>query len=230
MLGVAREMNLSETAFLYPRGAEFSLRWFTPAVEIDLCGHATLASAHILWEERVVPLESPITFSSASGPLHARRDGNLIELDFPLVPETEIPTPAGLVEALGAPVKYVARKGKADLLVEVDSEKTLRALRPNFAAIRELARGIAVTCRANEGSRYDFVSRYFAPREGIDEDPVTGSAHCCLAAYWQRRLGKNRFNAYQASARGGELEVWVQGDRVKLRGVAVTILRGTLAC
>lgn len=226
MQRVAAEMNLSETAFLKPHEDGWSLRWFTPTVEVDLCGHATLASAHALWAERI---DDGLTlrFHTRSGLLTATREGAWIELDFPATPETRSDPPPGLLEALGAKATYVGRN-KFDYLVEVGSEQEVRALTPDHARLKTIpVRGVIVTSRASGGD-YDFVSRFFAPGSGIDEDPVTGSAHCSLVPFWAPRLGKSELVAYQASARGGILRVRQQGDRVRLGGRAVTVLRGEL--
>jgi PhzF family phenazine biosynthesis protein len=223
---VAREMNLSETSFLVERAGVVDLRWFTPAIEVDLCGHATLAAAHVLFEQGRAS-GSEVRFSTKSGILTAVRVGNGIELDFPLKPETAADAPPGLIAALGATARYVGRN-QFDYLVEVESETALRGISPDFKALTGVkARGVIVTSRADD-ARYDFVSRFFAPAVGIDEDPVTGSAHCCLGDYWRKRLGKAEFVAYQASARGGLIRVRVAGDRVTLGGTAVTIARGEL--
>ncbi|HEY7329817.1 MAG TPA: PhzF family phenazine biosynthesis protein [Gemmataceae bacterium] len=221
---IAGEMNLSETAFLVRKADHFELRWFTPTIEVDLCGHATLASAHILWQQGQVSGEE-IRFSTRSGILRAMRHGDDIELDFPIKPEDSAQAPPGLLEALGVSAKYVGRN-QFDYLVEVDSEATLRAIAPNFKSLADLpVRGIIVTSRAVD-SRFDFVSRFFAPGAGIDEDPVTGSAHCCLAYFWRKRLNKTEFVAFQASARGGVVKARVANDRVFLGGKAITIARG----
>ncbi|MDE0030217.1 MAG: PhzF family phenazine biosynthesis protein [Deltaproteobacteria bacterium] len=228
MQHVAREMNLSETAFLVRRSnGEFDLRWFTPAVEVDLCGHATLASAHVLWEEGHLPADAPAVFHTRSGRLSAIQRTGWIEMDFPAEPAEPVPAPAGLVEALGAEPRCVGRN-RFDYLVEVDSQATVERLAPDFPALKKLkARGIIVTAGAGaEG--VDFVSRFFAPGTGIDEDPVTGSAHCCLGPYWQQRLGRDAFTARQVSERGGLIKVVVRGDRVVLMGQAVTVFRGEL--
>jgi len=229
MQDVAREMNLSETAFLVRRpDAGFDLRWFTPAVEVALCGHATLASAHVLWEEDHLPRTEAARFSTRSGWLTCWQDGAWIAMDFPTKLEEPATAPAELGAALGASMKYVG-KNAFDYLVEVDSEATVRGLTPDHAMLRRLpVRGVIVTAPAT-GSPYDFVSRFFAPGSGIDEDPVTGSAHCALAPFWASRLGKKDMTAYQASPRGGVVKVSVQGDRVVLSGQAVTVLRGELA-
>jgi len=229
MQDVAKEMNLSETAFLLPRDDGWSLRWFTPAVEVALCGHATLASAHALWQEKLIDESSTARFHTLSGVLTADRRGEWIELDFPAKKnEEEVPAPAALLDALGAPHPVYVGRNQFDYLVELDSEDAVRALKPNHAVLRQLpVRGAIVTARATTPG-YDFVSRFFAPGSGVDEDPVTGSSHCALAPYWAAKLGKNEFVAYQASARGGVLRVRLVGDRVKLGGKAVTVLRGEL--
>jgi predicted PhzF superfamily epimerase YddE/YHI9 len=230
MQQVAREMNLSETAFLVRRADGHELRWFTPTIEVDLCGHATLASAHVLWETGRLAADRPARFHTKSGILTCLRKGVWIEMDFPANPAVEAAPPAGLVEALGARPRFVGRS-RFDWLVEVESEGELRALAPDFGRLRRVeARGVIVTSRATDLARdgFDFVSRFFAPRSGIDEDPVTGSAHCCLAPHWRERLGKDAMAGWQASARGGEVRVRVAGDRVLLSGQAVTVLRGEL--
>ncbi len=227
MQAVAGEMNLSETAFLVPQDDGFSLRWFTPTMEVDLCGHATLASAHVLWETGHLAPDQQARFHTLSGLLTAERDNDWITLDFPVKPAKPVDPPSGLIEALGAQAHYVG-KNDWDYLIEVADERTVRALQPNYDLFKGLGvRGIMVTSRA-DGDEYDFVSRFFAPGSGIDEDPVTGSAHCCLAPFWQERLGKSEFMAYQASARGGVLRVRLRGERVLLSGQAVTVLRGEL--
>ncbi|HEX2094128.1 MAG TPA: PhzF family phenazine biosynthesis protein [Longimicrobiaceae bacterium] len=227
MQDVAQEMNLSETAFLHPRDGEWGLRWFTPACEVDLCGHATLASAHVLWQDGYLPPEAEARFHTRSGLLTARREGAWISMNFPAKPEEEaVPSP-DLVRALGTTLVYVGRS-HFDYLVEVESEEAVRELRPDFELLRTVAaRGIIVTSRS-AAPGVDFVSRFFAPRVGVDEDPVTGSAHCCLAPYWARRLGKDEMVGFQASERGGTVRVRAEGDRVHLGGQAVTVLRGEL--
>jgi PhzF family phenazine biosynthesis protein len=228
MQHVAAEMNLAETAFLHREGDGWRLRWFTPTVEVDLCGHATLASAHVLWETGQLRPEETARFHTRSGLLTAAREGDWITLDFPATPETPAAPPDGLREALGVTPEYVG-KNQFDYLVEVGSEETLRRLRPDGSLLAKLpVRGVIVTCRS-EAPEYDFVSRFFGPGAGIPEDPATGSSHCCLGPFWQRRLGKTEFTAYQASARGGVVRVRVNGDRVLLGGQAVTVLRGELA-
>lgn len=227
MQNVAQEMNLSETAFLLKEGNLFHLRWFTPTIEVDLCGHATLASAHMLWEWGILKTDKQARFQTKSGLLAARKKRGWIELDFPAEPEKEARLPPALRKALGVTPKYTG-KNRFDYLIEVDSEATLRALKPDFALLATIpCRGVIVTSRSNSDP-FDFVSRAFAPRAGINEDPVTGSAHCCLGPFWKKRFGKNTFLAYQASARGGVVRVRLAGDRVHLGGKAVTVSRGTL--
>jgi len=227
MQNVASEMNLSETAFLYKQGDGFSLRWFTPAVEVDLCGHATLASAHIVWETGTLKPEEQARFHTRSGLLTADRKGDWIELDFPSTPDEPSTAPPDLLKALGVTPRYVG-KSRFDYLLELDSEETVRRLQPDFAVLKKLGvRGIMVTSPATSPG-FDFVSRFFAPGSGINEDPVTGSAHCCLGPYWKRKLSKDEFTAFQASARGGFLRVRVRGDRVYLAGQAVTFLQGEM--
>ncbi len=227
MQNVAREMNLSETAFLVRQGDGFHLRWFTPAIEVALCGHATLASAHALWEGGHLKPGEQARFHTLSGLLTADQRGEWIEMDFPVKPEEPAAAPPRLSEALGAEPKYVGRN-KFDYIAELESETVLRSAKPNFSLLSELpVRGVIVTARS-ETTGFDFVSRFFAPGSGVNEDPVTGSAHCCLGPYWAKRLGKTEFLAYQASPRGGVVRVRLNGDRVLLGGQAVTVLRGEL--
>jgi len=231
MRDVAREMNLSETAFLVPRQGVprndgYDLRWFTPAVEVDLCGHATLASAHVLWEDGHLPQGRQARFHTRSGLLTADRRGEWIEMDFPAKIAAPAQAPAELLPALGiAGAKFVGRNA-FDYLVEVDSEETVRALSPDHSTLRKVpVRGVIVTARSSS-REFDFVSRFFAPGVGVDEDPVTGSAHTALGPYWAGILGKSEFTAFQASARGGVVKVRVRGDRVLLAGQAVTVMHG----
>lgn len=231
MQSVAQEMNLSETAFLVRQSDGFDLRWFTPTTEVDLCGHATLASAHVLWSEGHLAPNVEARFQTRSGLLTANLQSqvlgeNWIELNFPAISTVAVPVPVNLSMALGIPVHQVY-EGSVGLVIEVDSETTVRNIQPNFELLKTIpCHGIIVTSRT--GSEFDFVSRYFAPNFGIDEDPVTGSAHCCLATFWRDRLQKTEFLAYQASARGGVIKVRCEGDRVFLGGQAVTVLRGEL--
>jgi len=228
MQDVAAEMNVAETAFVTPRGdGGFDLRWFTPTVEVALCGHATLASAHVLWEERTLPVDERAKFHTQSGVLTAWRHGDSIRMDFPSEPAVERDAPPALRAALGARLSF-AGKNRMDWLVEVADEPTVRSIRPDLAKIVELeVRGVIVTARASSPD-YDFVSRFFAPGAGVNEDPVTGSAHCALAPYWARKLQKTELRAYQASARGGRVTCDVNGDRVVLGGRAVTVLKAKL--
>ena len=227
MQNVAREMNLSETAFLFREGDGFRLRWFTPAVEVDLCGHATLASAHILWEMGYARPDERVSFHTRSGVLTAERRGDWVEMDFPAKPEEPALEPAGLSQALGAKIQYLGRN-QFDYLVEVAAEEIVATLKPDFTLLETLPiRGVIVTSRSSS-REYDFVSRFFAPRVGVNEDPVTGSSHCCLGPFWANRLHKNELVAYQASPRGGVIRVRVTGPRVVLGGQAVTVLQGEL--
>lgn len=227
MQEVAREMNLSETAFLIGHEEGFDLRWFTPVAEVELCGHATLASAHVIWEDGLLRADEPARFHTHSGLLTAERDGEWIAMDFPAEPVAETPPPEELAAALGAEPRFVGRN-RMDLLVELDSEKTVRTLRPDLARIRDLdARGVIVTAPAL-AERFDFVSRFFAPALGVDEDPVTGSAHCALGPFWSGRLGRPELTGYQVSSRGGVVRTRVEHDRVILTGQAVTVMRGQL--
>jgi PhzF family phenazine biosynthesis protein len=225
---VAREMNLSETAFLLPRDGAFGLRWFTPTVEVDLCGHATLASAHFLWEQGHLHADQPARFHTRSGLLTAEKQGTWIEMDFPATPAEPDASAVVLESALRIKACYVGRT-RFDYLVEASSEEVVRALKPDFEGLGRLkARGVIVTSRAS-GSDYDYVSRFFAPAFGINEDPVTGSAHCCLGPFWKERLGRDDLIGFQASARGGFVRTRCVGDRVRISGQAVTVLRGQLA-
>ena len=233
MQDVASEMNLSETAFAMrlAGGSKFSLRWFTPVSEVDLCGHATLATAHILWEEGHLPQGEPAFFETRSGLLTARPGPDGIELDFPSEPVREaMSDPGDLAElqaALGAPVKF-AGKNRFDLLVELASEEIVRGLRPDFRRLEQYpVRGVIATSRSHSGE-YDLVSRFFAPRVGINEDPVCGSAHCCLGPYWAEKIGRTKLTAHQVSCRGGVVKIRVEGPRTVLIGHAVTVLRGEL--
>ncbi len=227
MQQIAMEMNLSETAFLRHRDdGDWDLRWFTPTVEVDLCGHATLASAHVLWHEHGVS-EPELAFATRSGTLRARQQGDAIELNFPAVRGQVEPPPAGLLQALGAPARSV-RRNRMDWLVELDSAEAVRALTPDMHELASLpARGVIVTA-ASDTPEFDFISRFFGPGSGVPEDPVTGSAHCALAPFWADRLGRTTLTGYQASARGGTVGVVLDGDRVRLLGKAVTVMRGEL--
>ncbi|MCW2948346.1 MAG: PhzF family phenazine biosynthesis protein [Actinoallomurus sp.] len=227
---VAMEMNLSETAFPRPvdsPDADFELRWFTPEVEVALCGHATLGSAHVLYETGAVPEDRPIRFQTlSSGVLTVHRENGLLAMDFPACPPERVDAPPGLAEALGVSPAWTGRNGQNDLLAILEDPEAVRSLTPDLAALGRIdARGVCVTAT---DSAYDFVSRFFGPGVGVGEDPVTGSAHCMLTPYWAERLGRTEMVGYQASSRGGEVRVSARGDRVILRGGAVTVLDGTL--
>jgi PhzF family phenazine biosynthesis protein len=230
MQAVAAEMNLSETAFLLRVSDACELRWFTPRVEVPLCGHATLATAHVLWETGALRQQERARFQTKSGLLAARRDGSLIELDFPAFPPSPVPAPEALLKALSVRPLYTGRSGLAVVghLLELESEEAVRALRPDYRKLAEESEaGVIVTARAS-GPEYHFVSRFFAPALGVDEDPVTGAAHCVLGPYWGAKLGQSEVIGYQASTRGGMVRVGLAGKRVRLRGQAVTILQGEL--
>lgn len=228
MQGVAAEMNLAETAFVRPLDDGFELRWFTPTTEVELCGHATLASAHVLWETGRLARDAPAHFRTrVRGLLRAERAAaETIELDFPSDPPASAPLPDGMAEALGVEPRNCAR-ARVGSVVEVATEDEVRALQPDFRRLAQLESVVVTSAAAGES--HDFVSRYFAPRYGIDEDPVTGSAHCALAPYWTERLGRDELVGYQASARGGTVGVRLRDGRVLLGGRAVTVARGQLA-
>ncbi|MBB5785538.1 PhzF family phenazine biosynthesis isomerase [Jiangella mangrovi] len=239
MQAVAAEMKHSETAFVEPvegdeaaratPSVDYRLRWFTPAVEVDLCGHATLATAHVLFERGEA---GPIRFSTRSGVLTVHRDrAGTVTMEFPALPPEPAPEPAGLAEALGTAIVATGRS-RFDVLAEVADEATVRGLAPDLGALAAVeARGIIVTARADDAAPYDFVSRYFAPSVGVPEDPVTGSAHCVLGPYWAKELGRSDgapLTAVQLSARGGTVRVATRGDTVELTGSARTVLEGEL--
>ena len=232
MQDVAREMNLSETAFVvrHPGEAEWLLRWFTPVAEVDLCGHATLATAHVLFEGGHVGREEAVHFSTRSGRLSVHSRGDRIEMDFPALPPQPTPPARGLLESLGLDVgepTYVGRN-ESDWILALGEAPRVRSLAPDFMRLAAIdARGVIVTAPSDD-ERYDFVSRFFAPAVGIPEDPVTGSAHCCLAPFWAGRLGRNELIGYQASARGGEIWVRHEGSRVRITGQAITVLEAEL--
>jgi predicted PhzF superfamily epimerase YddE/YHI9 len=227
MQHVAQEMNLAVTAFLVQRSDGFDLRWFTPAIEVDLCGHATLASAHVLWEEEHLPASDQARFHTRSGVLTAWRTEDMIWLDFPSTPSQQADAPPELRTGIEAALLYVGRT-PFDYLVELESEARVRSLTPDLGALARLGtRGVIVTALSDDPA-YDFVSRFFAPSLGIAEDPVTGSAHCGLGPFWAARLGKKELVGYQASARGGAVRVRLEGERAHLGGHAITVLRGEL--
>ncbi len=238
MQAVAAEMNLSETAFAVPgRGGSFGLRWFTPSTEVALCGHATLSTAHILWETGAVPRRDAISFHTDSGRLAASWSdgwpGGCIELDFPAYPSAPAELPEAIRAAVAAAplrVAVIDERGQPEptYLLELSDESAVRGVVPRLDHLRRPGASSIIVTALAESASYDIVSRYFAPGVGIDEDPVTGAAHCCLAPYWSRRLGKAELVGYQASRRGGVVGMRVAGDRVVLRGQAVTVLRGEL--
>jgi PhzF family phenazine biosynthesis protein len=232
MQAVAREMNLSETAFAREAGTAWDLRWFTPTTEVDLCGHATLATAHQVFASGTAEAGATLTFDTRGGPLAARQDPDgRIALDFPCLPARPSPPADGLLEALGVDEAAAVAIGRVAhyFLVELADADAVRALAPDIGALKLVETpAVMVTAPGDPGSGYDLVSRVFGPRVGIDEDPVTGSAHCTLGPWWGERLGTSELRAYQASARGGELTVRLRGDRVDLVGAAVTTLEGVL--
>jgi PhzF family phenazine biosynthesis protein len=232
MQSVAAEMNLAETAFLVPSGDAFRLRWFTPTTEVPLCGHATLASSHVLWESGILAPDATASFDTRSGRLTARRVAGRIEIDLPAAPVTQAAPPAGALEALGVTPTWSGRTGDrglgdVDYLIELASEEIVRGLKPDFGRLRTQKSGFIVTARAKTAP-FDFVSRYFAAFVGIDEDPVTGAAHCALVPYWSAKLAKKELTAYQASPRGGIVHGVDSGARVQLSGEAVTVFRAEL--
>jgi predicted PhzF superfamily epimerase YddE/YHI9 len=229
MQSVAAEMKHAETAFIWPIDGGFQLRWFTPTVEVDLCGHATLAAAHALWSTSIFAVGESISFATRSGWLTASRSGGCIALDFPAEPAELSPLTDLCEEVLGGTPVWLGWN-RLDWLAELRSENEVRAFVPNFEKIAAMGlRGLMITARS-AGSDYDFVSRFFAPQAGVPEDSVTGSAHCCLGPYWACRLGRSELVGYQASQRGGTVGVRVKGDRVELIGQAVTVLEGSLTC
>ncbi len=226
MQNIALEMNLSETAFLVPAADGFDLRWFTPAREVDLCGHATLASAHTLWETGTLAATQQARFHTRSGLLTADKHGDWISMDFPSDPPSPVVDATDVEAALGAKPLAIS-KGRSYYIVEIASEQAVRELKPDFGLWQEAKTGCIVTSAA-ESKEYDFISRFFALGLGIHEDPVTGSAHCVLAPYWAEKLGRTELVGYQASARGGIVRVRLADDRVVLSGQAVTVMQAEL--
>ena len=224
---VAMEMNHAETAFFAPEGDGFRLRWFTPTVEVELCGHATLATAKVLFQTGKLMSGAAVHFQTRSGLLAVRANGDDFAMDFPLEPAKEASIPDGLLEGLGLHPVFVG-KNRMDYLVQLENENAVRALKPVLTQLEKIpCRGIIVTAAGNPGS-YDCVSRFFAPNAGVNEDPVTGSAHCCLADFWSRKLNKHLLTGYQASSRGGEVGMEIVGNRVILKGKAVLVAKGQL--
>lgn len=228
MQNLALEMNLSETAYLIPEDDGYALRWFTPTVEVDLCGHATIAAAHVLWEDGHVRPDEACRFNTRSGVLTARLRDGWIEVEFPRENFTEIEAPDGLAEALGTKPLSVVEHPLSYCLSEVESEEIVHGLCPDFSALKKLPFHGFIVTSTSDSEDLDFVSRFFAPGMGVEEDPVTGSAHCVLGPYWEERLGKSTLMAYQASARGGHVKVEVKPERVCLSGQAVTVMHGQL--
>ncbi|MBL4736330.1 MAG: PhzF family phenazine biosynthesis protein [Flavobacteriales bacterium] len=227
MQAMANEMNLSETAYLLKNGSSYDLRWFTPNFEEDLCGHATLAAAHILWETELLATQEHAVFETKSGKLTAKRVENEIELNFPSEIASPCDLPKEIANSLGVDTVYTGQN-RMDYLVELESPGVLRSLQPDFKEMSKVStRGVIVTS-LSDVPEYDFLARFFAPRHGIDEDPVTGSAHCCTGPYWREKLGKETLRAFQASERGGEVNIGFAEDRVLLRGNAITILKGEI--
>ncbi|MBZ0258661.1 PhzF family phenazine biosynthesis protein [bacterium] len=228
MQQIAAEMNLSETAFLLPKQNAFGLRWFTPAAEVELCGHATLASAHILWAIGALAPKATAKFDTLSGRLTCKKKQNWIEMDFPALPAEETTPPDGLLQALGIENPVYVGKNLMDYLIEIDDEEQLKQLSPDFNSLAKVqTRGTIITAKSTHPA-CDFVSRFFAPTLGINEDPVTGSAHCCLSEYWGEKLETDTLIAHQASKRGGWVKIKRNQGRVHLSGQAVTVLQGTL--
>lgn len=224
---IAAEFNLSETSFVLKNEENFNLRWFTPTKEAGLCGHATLAAAHILWETGVLKKDCEAVFKTKSGILKARKSGDLIEMDFPIEAPVEVDCPQELLKAIDSKPIFIG-KNRMDFLAVYESEKIIRKAVPIFEYLKKLdCRGLIISAKASSG-KYDFVSRFFAPNSGIDEDPVTGSAHCCLAAFWSKRLGKKELTGFQASKRGGFVYTKLEDDKVILSGNAVTVIKSEL--
>lgn len=224
----AQEINLSETAFLRPKGHDYELRWFTPTTEVDLCGHATIASAHILYEFGFYDPDEMINFHTRSGVLTSTFNRGTILLDMPRLSVSPVAAPALLKDILGFDPVAVAESENGALVAELANADQVRDFKPNFDAIDQLEqRDFAITA-SGEGTKYDFISRFFSPKTGIPEDPVTGMAHCLLGPYWEEKTGKSQFHAYQASARGGEVWVQLKGNRALIGGKAVTVVKGEM--
>jgi len=227
MQNVAMEMNLSETAFLTKSKDGFDLRWFTPTTEVDLCGHATLASAHIIWETGILPRDAQAKFYTKSGLLSAVKDGDWIEMNFPKVPQEECEPFDELYMGLGVRPSYVGRSNR-DYLIEVESEEIVKGAKPDFEQLRAVDSDGFIITSVSQTTDYDFVSRFFAPRLGVNEDPVTGSAHCVLGPYWAEKLLKQELIGLQASKRTGVVKLKVQRVRINIIGKAVTVFKGDL--
>lgn len=233
MQSIADEINLAETAFVMKEkdNPGFSLRWMTPVMEVDLCGHATLATSHVLWQQGICSESEPILYHTRSGELTAVKRNEKIELNFPAIPQKQIKYPPELIAAIGGVLPKYVGMTKWNYIIELENEDAVRNLKPDYNVMLGLPGwGTIITAKADEGNPdgFDFISRFFAPEKGIQEDPVTGSAHCALAPYWAGRLGKTDFKAYQASPRGGVLGVRVEGDRIYLTGNAVSVISGEI--
>ncbi len=228
MQNVAMEMNLSETAFLLKDTDSYRLRWFTPAIEVDLCGHATLASAHILFQEELVFPDSVINFQTRSGLLKVAQQDGWLEMDFPVDPERPVEVAPILQQGIGGPLPQYTGKSKRFYLFRFKSEKDVFDLKPDFNMLADIPDSEVIVTAVSDNPEFDFVSRFFAPGIGINEDPVTGSAHCTLGPYWQKELGKSQLTAFQASKRGGLLKLDVGTKRIKIKGQAITVIRGTI--
>jgi predicted PhzF superfamily epimerase YddE/YHI9 len=227
MQSVAAELNVSETAFVYPANGAFHLRWFAPAAEVALCGHATVATSHILWSTGILKEGQDAEYDTLSGRLTATKEGSWVNLNFPSLVAEEMPAPDGLLEAVGVSALFVGRS-RFDVLIEVESEDQVRGAKPDFAQlIKAPVRGTILTARSNS-SEFDFVSRFFCPTVGVNEDPATGSSHCTLSPYWSAKLGRTNLTGRQLSRRGGVVKTTLLGSRVQLSGQAVTVMAGQL--
>lgn len=229
MKSIAAELNISETAFFYKNEDVYNLRWFTPDCEVDLCGHATLSTAHIIWETGIEEKSKALSFRTKSGILKAEMKDGKIRIDMPAIPYETTDPFAPVMDALGDPKAVFTGRTKYNFLIELENESALRNIKPDFVKIKVQKEyyGVIITAES-DNKKYDCVSRYFAPAKGVNEDPVTGSAHCTLAIYWSDKLSKITLSAYQASKRGGELGLEVSGDRVLITGDAVTVLSGEI--
>ncbi len=227
MKNIAAEMNLSETAFVKKENREYNLRWFTPKVEVELCGHATLASAHILWEEKLLPKDADAEFNTLSGQLIVKNIKDEYEMNFPASKVSGSEFNAELINALGVEPVSLAET-EHNYIVELANDDAVFSVSPDFIALSKLKKfGTIITSKSSD-ERFDFISRYFVPAKGINEDPVTGSAHCALGPYWSQKTGKKSFSAYQASLRGGSMKIKLDGGRIFLTGKAVTFLKGEI--
>ncbi len=233
MQAIAGELNLSETAFIHPTpNGSYHLRWFTPTTEVDLCGHATMAAAHVMWERGIAPNNKSILFNTRSGVLEIDHGGELISMNFPAEP-VELITSAAVVSAVEHALQMsvsACGRNRMDFMAVLENEAAIRSVSPSMPAVAALpARGLIVTAAADDGSQYDFISRCFYPAVGVPEDPVTGSAHCAIGPYWSAQLGRKSLRGWQASARGGEVWIDCKGDRVQIKGKAVTVLAGNFS-